>query len=113
LRESSALPYANTKRPDPIQALVFIGDAFEETEDEVAGLAGELGRHKLPAFVFQEGGDRTAERVFKMIAERSGGKYFRFNSKDITGLAKQLGAVAAYAVSGDATVLAITSTKKE
>jgi hypothetical protein len=95
----------------PIQALIFIGDACEEFEDELAGLASELGRHRLPAFVFQEGGDPVAERVLKLIAERSGGKYFRFNSKDVAGLAKQLGAVATFAVTGDASVLAIT--KKE
>jgi hypothetical protein len=91
----------------PIQAVIFIGDAFEELEDEVAGLASELGHHKLPAFVFQEGNDPAAERIFKLIAERSGGKYFRFNLKDTAGLATQLGAVATFAVTGDASVLAI------
>jgi hypothetical protein len=97
----------------PIQALIFIGDANEESEDELVGLAGELGRHKLPAFVFQEGRDADAERIFKLIAKRSGGKYFRFDPTNIAGLAEKLAAVATFAVTGDASVLAITATKKE
>ena len=97
----------------PIQGLVFIGDACEESEDELVGLASELGQHKLPAFVFQEGRDADVERVFKLIAERSGGKYFRFDPSNIEGLAEQLAAVATFAVTGDASVLAIAATKKE
>ena len=96
----------------PIQALVFVGDANEESEDELIGLAGELGRHKLPAFIFQEGDDADVEHVFRLIAERSGGKYFRFASNNIAGLAEKLAAVATYAVTGDASVLAIAATRR-
>jgi hypothetical protein len=95
----------------PVQALVFIGDAVEESEDELVGLAGELGRHKLPVFVFQEGRDADVERIFKLIAERSGGKYFHFDPSNIEKLAEKLAAVATFAVTGDASVLAIAANK--
>ena len=41
-----------------VQALVFVGDAMEEPIDDLCAAAGELGLLGVPAFVFQEGGDR-------------------------------------------------------
>jgi hypothetical protein len=39
----------------PVSALVFVGDALEETTDKLFPEAHELGRLKGPAFMFQEG----------------------------------------------------------
>jgi hypothetical protein len=100
----------------PIQGVTLIGDCCEEEIDLLSGLAGELGAAGVPIFAFQEGKDPNARRVFRMLALRSGGKYFEFNAQTtqaIDRLAKQLNTIAHYAVTGDATVLAITSAKKE
>src|SRR6202048_3174060 len=40
-----------------MRAIVFVGDAMEESVDELCARAGELGMLKVPAFMFQEGHD--------------------------------------------------------
>src|ERR1700691_3601834 len=40
-----------------IGALVFVGDAMEESLDDLCAGAGELGVRNVPAFMFQEGYD--------------------------------------------------------
>ena len=70
-----------------VSALVFVGDAFEEDEDKLLPDAHELGRLGVPIFMFQEGNNRTVERVFREIARLSKGAYCRFDE----GSAKQLG----------------------
>ena len=39
-----------------INAMVFIGDAVEESHDAIAAAAGQLGLRGVPVFVFHEGG---------------------------------------------------------
>jgi hypothetical protein len=51
-----------------VGALIFIGDALEEQEDELIPEARELGRLGVPAFMFQEGENHKVERVFREIA---------------------------------------------
>ncbi|HEU0084361.1 MAG TPA: VWA domain-containing protein, partial [Bradyrhizobium sp.] len=46
-----------------VRAMVFVGDAMEEPIDDMCARAGELGLLKVPAFMFQEGHDSTAERA--------------------------------------------------
>src|SRR5262245_35542640 len=70
-----------------VAALVFVGDALEENPDTLVPAASELGRLGVPAFVFQEGNDRTVERVFRQIASYSHGAYCRLDA----GAANQLG----------------------
>ena len=85
----------------PIQALTFIGDAFEEEIDVVSGLAGKLGGAGVPCFMFLEGNDPTATRAFRLIALRTGGAFYHFNATTKQGvgyLAEQLNAVARLAV---------------
>src|SRR5215468_10970507 len=43
-----------------VQALVFVGDAMEESIDRLSATAGELGLLGVPAFMFQEGHDPVA-----------------------------------------------------
>ena len=85
-----------------VQSAVFIGDACEEAVDPLAGLAGALGNAGVPLNVFQEGNDETVRRVFRMLALRSGGSYYPFNTKSesaIHQLSEQLNAAARLAVS--------------
>jgi hypothetical protein len=100
----------NETQKTPVSAMVFVGDAMEEELDRLCGLASELGRLKVPVFMFQEQdvegtfGDRVhsrqVEEAFREIVRLSGGAYCRFDA----GAAEQLGAllrgVAAYAAGG-------------
>ena len=81
----------------PIAALVFVGDAFEEKLDEVCALAGKL---RMPAFMFQEGEDETAEAAFHEIARITHGAYARFDAGAADQLRDLLKAVAAFAAGG-------------
>jgi hypothetical protein len=83
-----------------VSALVFVGDAVEENPDDLAHQASELGRLKVPAFMFQEGHDRKLEQVFRNIAELTHGAYCRFDSGSARQLAELLKAVAVFAVGG-------------
>jgi hypothetical protein len=84
----------------PVNSLVFIGDCVEESPDILVSRARELGRAGVKAFMFQEGDDALAKKVFQDIAAATGGAWAKFDS----GAAKQLGellkAVAAFAVGG-------------
>jgi hypothetical protein len=84
----------------PVNALVFIGDCAEESPDMLLSRARELGKAGVKAFMFQEGNDALAKKVFEDIAASTGGAYGAFDS----GAAKQLGgllsAIAAFATGG-------------
>ena len=62
-----------------VQALVFVGDAMEESIDDLCAAAGELGLLGVPAFMFQEGGDAVAERPSAKSRGSSRGAYCRFD----------------------------------
>ncbi|HWM46803.1 MAG TPA: VWA domain-containing protein [Xanthobacteraceae bacterium] len=83
-----------------VRALVFVGDAMEESLDDLCGAAGELGLTGVPAFVFQEGDDPVAANAFREIARLSNGAYCRFSPGAARELAELLRAVAAYAAGG-------------
>ena len=57
-----------------VKAVVFVGDAMEESADALCAKAGELGLLKVPVFLFQEGHDATAERTFREIARLTGAR---------------------------------------
>jgi hypothetical protein len=83
-----------------IAVLVFVGDAMEETLDDLCTKAGELGLRGVKAFMFQEGYDPICERAFREIARLSGGAYCRFAPGAANELAALLRAAAAYAAGG-------------
>lgn len=83
-----------------IQALVYVGDAMEESVDDLCAAAGELGLRGVPVFMFQEGHDATAEAAYREIARLSRGAYCRFNAGAAHELGELLRAVAAYASGG-------------
>lgn len=83
-----------------IQALVFIGDAFEEDIDTVSQSAGKLGVLGVPMFCFQEGNDPLARIGFQQMAKLTNGAYCSFDSKSADQLKELLKAVAIFAVGG-------------
>ena len=85
---------------DKVDALVFVGDCMEEDVDRLGQLAGELGLHGVPIFIFHEGGEAVAARAFKQIARLSKGAYCLFDSHSPQQLLELLSAVAVYAAGG-------------
>lgn len=84
----------------PVQALVLVVDCMEEDPDKLAGLAGQLGLLRLPLFLFQEGFDPGAERIYRELARLSGGAFSRFDADSPEQLRQLLTAVAVYAAGG-------------
>ena len=87
-------------RKRKVNALVFVGDCMEESIDELAQLAGELGLLGVPCFMFHEGHDPIAARAFKEIARISHGAYCAFDAASAQQLKELLSAVAVYAAGG-------------
>lgn len=83
-----------------VNALVFIGDAMEESLDLLADAAGQLGLRNVPVFMFHEGGGEPAASAFKHVAKVSGGAYCLFDSSSPGALRALLRAVATFAAGG-------------
>jgi len=83
-----------------VDAVVFVGDCFEEDIDRVCSTAGELGLAGVPVFLFHEGGDPVARRAFEQIARLTGGAYCPFDAASARHLKDLLGAVAVFAAGG-------------
>jgi hypothetical protein len=84
----------------PIAALAYVGDAMEENADQLSHLAGEIGLLGVRAFMFHEGRDAVAGRVFREIARLTGGAYLPFDASAAAQLRSLLNAVATYAAGG-------------
>jgi hypothetical protein len=84
----------------PLGALIFVGDAMEESLDDLCAGAGELGLRNVPAFMFQEGYDPVSEQAFREIARLTRGAYCRFAPGAADELRELLRAAAAYAAGG-------------
>ena len=87
-------------RKTKIGALVYIGDAFEEDADAVAGAAGRLALLGVPAFMFHEGDDPRAGEMFRTVARLTKGVYARFDMGAAKQLRDLLRAAAVYAAGG-------------
>jgi hypothetical protein len=99
---------AHTKRENDahkVGALMFVGDAMEENAGALIDAAQELGKLKLPIFMFQEHDDRETRAVYEEIARVSGGAYAKFDSSSAERLSELLRAAALFAAGG-ATALA-------
>jgi len=83
-----------------VNALVFIGDACEESADLIAAAAGQLGLRGVPVFVFHEGGGEPAGSVFRQIAQLTRGAYSIFDANSPQQLRDLLKAVAIFAAGG-------------
>jgi hypothetical protein len=93
---------ANETRKRRVNALVFVGDAFEEDIDDVGHAAGELGLLGVPAFMFHEGHDPLAGFAFQQVARLTNGAYCQFDASSARTLRELLSAVAVYAAGGRA-----------
>jgi hypothetical protein len=94
---------AHTRRESDkaeIGALIFVGDAMEESLDDLCAGAGELGLRNVPAFMFQEGYDPVCEQAFREVARLTRGAYCRFAPGAAHELGELLRAAAAYAAGG-------------
>ena len=83
-----------------VSALVFVGDALEESPDIVLSAASALGRLDVPAFMFQEGHDRLVEQTFQDITRLTHSAYCRFDPGAARQLAELLRAAAVFATRG-------------
>jgi hypothetical protein len=83
-----------------VGTLVFVGDAMEESLDDLCAGAGALGLRNVPAFMFQEGYDEVCEQAFREIARLTRGAFCRFAPGAAHELAELLRAAAAYAAGG-------------
>ena len=83
-----------------VAVLVFIGDAMEESLDDLCVAAGELGLRNLKALMFQEGYDPVCEKAFREVARLTGGAFCRFRPGAANELAELLRAAAAYVAGG-------------
>src|ERR1700742_2883865 len=93
-----------------VRAVVFVGDAMEESVDALCVKAGELGLLKVPVFMFQEGHDEVAEPAFREIARLTGGAWCRFDPGAAAQLRELLRAAAAYAAGGREALLRLSRT---
>jgi hypothetical protein len=85
-----------------VGALIYVGDAMEESADGLCNLAGQLGMLSVPVFLFQEGHDGEARACFKEIARLTRGATCRFGPGAAAQLRELLEAVAVYATGGRA-----------
>ena len=92
-----ALEQANQQS---IDAIVFVGDCMEENPDHLSDLAGQLGLVGVPIFIFQEGRNVIAGKIFKHMCKLSKGAYCSFDSGSAEQLKALLAAVAVYAAGG-------------
>ena len=83
-----------------INAVVYVGDAFEEGIDEICRTAGEIGLLGVPFFMFLEGREALAERAFREIARLTHGAFLRLDGDSAQQLRDLLAAVAVYAAGG-------------
>ena len=84
----------------PLKGLIFIGDAIEESVDDLCHLAGECGLRQLPLFLFQEGSDPGVRRCFESMAKLSNGAYAAFDLQHINELRDAFRGIATYATQG-------------
>jgi len=87
-------------RRKKVNAMVFIGDAMEESADLIEAASGKLAVLGVPVFVFHEGGGEPAASTFKRIATLTRGAYAAFDASSPQRLRDLLKAVAVYAAGG-------------
>jgi hypothetical protein len=79
----------------PINAVVYIGDACEEPPDELYEAICSV-----PVFLFQEGNNPRISAIFATLAKLTGGAHVEFNANSPVTLAELLKAVATFATGG-------------
>ena len=79
----------------PINAVVYIGDACEETPADLYEATCSV-----PVFLFQEGSNPQTSTIFATLAKLTGGAHVEFNANSPVTLAELLKAVATFAAGG-------------
>jgi len=87
-------------KQSPVDAVVYVGDAMEESVDALGDLAGQLKIHQTPLFMFQEGWDPITSSAFKQLATLSGGAHCQLDYNSAAELGQLLNAAAVYATGG-------------
>jgi hypothetical protein len=89
----------------PLRAVIIVGDAFHDTEDDLAEAAicaNQLHRAGTRVFLLQVGDDPDATTRLRYLARVAGSTYFRFNPKtQERQFAEMWEAVSAYAAGGE------------
>jgi hypothetical protein len=86
-----------------ISAVVFIGDSYEEKEDDLLPLAHKLKEASIPLFVFYEcpvALQGYVHEKFRRLAEAAGGAYCSFNQASGDILCELLVSIAAFTSGG-------------
>lgn len=84
----------------PVSAVIYIGDAMEESIDMLCAKAGALALQNVPLFIFQEGRDMLAERAFREMARLTKGAWCPFDQNSAHQLRHLLRAIIIYAQGG-------------
>jgi hypothetical protein len=90
---------------EKVSGVVYVGDHCEDDVGELQRLARTLGERSMPLFVFHECADNNerslkAKRVFKRMAEASGGVYSELKPNSGAALREMLSSVAAFSSAG-------------
>lgn len=88
-------------------AVILVGDAFEEEPGEALMLSHTLRMRGIRVFAFFEGGLQAAEDQFRLIAETTGGRFARLG--DDLPLADLCEGVALLAAGGEKAVRRLTN----
>jgi len=96
----------------PVRALIYIGDAFEESRDDLLAAAGQLALRNLPVIAFQEGHDPTASDALAAVAARTGGAHVRFDPGSAAVLRELLAAAVRFATGGRAALVDFARTAR-
>jgi hypothetical protein len=86
----------------PVAAMVYVGDAMEESIDALCDKAGRLALRNTRAFMFLEGRDPAAETAYREIARLTGGVFLPFDPRAAGELRALLAAIGAFAAGGRA-----------
>jgi hypothetical protein len=89
----------------PVRALIYIGDAFEESLPALLDVAGQLALRNLPVLVFQEGHQPAASEAFAALAARTRGAHVQFDPGSAAALRELLAAAVCFAMGGRAALL--------
>lgn len=83
-----------------VKVMSYIGDAFEEDASEAFALADRFKLRGIKVVVLADQADAPTLRVFRELAERTGGAVLDFRSGELDLMGEVLGAVAALAIGG-------------
>jgi len=81
-----------------VNAIVMVSDACEEAANVLRAQAAKLDR--VPVFLFQEGSCEFTSKIYRDIANVTGGAWSKFDSSSAQQLADLLKAVAVYSTGG-------------